>query len=63
MPRPFRQQPPTLEMTIVFEPTRAAPEILHRAYDAVLPLPRRTLPGRPQGATSGMPQAAEGSRR
>jgi hypothetical protein len=63
MPQPSRQQPQSLEVTIVFEPTRAAPEVLHRAYGAVLPLPRRTFPHRQRGAALGWYQTAEGSRR
>jgi hypothetical protein len=63
MPQPSRPQPQPLEVTIMFEPTRAAPEVLHGAYDAVLPRPHRRLRCQSQGAAHGLLQAAEGSSR
>ena len=62
MPQPSHQPPQPLEVMIVFEPTRAAPEVQHEAYSVVLPTPRRTLARQQQGADRRPEHAADGSR-
>jgi hypothetical protein len=61
MPQPSHQPPQSLEVIIVFEPTRTAPEVLRQAYSVILPTPRRTLARRQQGAARKLNHAAEGS--
>jgi hypothetical protein len=47
MSDPARQTATPLEVTVMYEPTRATSEVLHAAYAAVLPAPRRTTVVRP----------------
>ena len=46
MSDPPRQAATPLEITVMYEPTRVASEVLHAAYAAVLPIPRRTTVAR-----------------
>jgi hypothetical protein len=41
MPKRARKQPMTLEVHIMFEPNREAPQLLHQAYTFLLPIARR----------------------
>jgi hypothetical protein len=52
---------PRLEVTVMFEPTRLAPDLLHHAYTVLLPGPGRAAEPRPPTQLLSEPLALAGA--